>query len=408
MLAERHGRPAEAEQAGELAIAHVVELGTQDCPSLDTSARQHPPHQIVHLHRLLRAETLRRKLERPVDVTKVGYQPLCQERAQDPVQVGAREPAGKGGRHGDQKGLEGRGRVDHGGPLVAASRCDRHPGRRCGRGPELRVGGPSICRHASGDGVVGGGAGAPRLEGWCPEARDSPLEEVVHHRSLPATGEGPADLPRDEVAPVLDVDRDGHDAEAAGGDDCDDSRQDVNPDEFDVCEDEVDQDCSGADRFCYYPAGVQQDVDPDDLVGWKLCWTGLYSGFESLADVVLAACDGDYLMLGCREVGGATIQLLAAGPRDDVTFDTGQNRQGTHEANGVSWYFDEDWSWGFLPEGDVVDRYSCDYEGVTPGTDVDPDLRMCWHTSGGNLSYGYRCGTDYPGSDHQRFVYHRN
>jgi hypothetical protein len=42
-----------------------------------------------------------------------------------------------------------------------------------------------------------------------------------------------------------------------------------------------------------------------------------------------------------------------------------------------------------LKDGDAVSRNSCD----TGNT--NPDLRMCWHTGGGNMNSGYRCGNNF-------------
>jgi hypothetical protein len=49
---------------------------------------------------------------------------------------------------------------------------------------------------------------------------------------------------------IGDGDGDGYLAASAGGDDCDDTRADVNPAGVEVCGDGVDQDCSGADQDC--------------------------------------------------------------------------------------------------------------------------------------------------------------
>ena len=58
----------------------------------------------------------------------------------------------------------------------------------------------------------------------------------------------------------------------------------------------------------------------------------------------------------------------------------------THNANGVGWYFNNSWSWGYAPVGQMVNRNSCD---VNAGVD-----RLCWHTSAGNINGGYRCGSN--------------
>jgi len=120
------------------------------------------------------------------------------------------------------------------------------------------------------------------------------------------------------------------------------------------------------------------------------------------ADAVLGACDGDLLMLTCRETGSSTIALLAQGERGDVTFDTGDNFDVLHVANGVGWYFNNDSldSWGFVRAGDSVDKDNCDVDSSGAN-----DERLCWHLNG---SGGYRCGSveDLNGSNsYERVVY---
>ena len=91
-------------------------------------------------------------------------------------------------------------------------------------------------------------------------------------------------------------------------------------------------------------------------------------------------------MLGCRKRSSAsTIQLLAWASRDCVFTDTGSSRKGVTSCEGTDWYFSYNWSWGFVKQGDDLNRNWCDW--ITPGCN---DCRMCWHTP----STGYRCGAD--------------
>jgi hypothetical protein len=94
-------------------------------------------------------------------------------------------------------------------------------------------------------------------------------------------------------------------------------------------------------------------------------------------------------MLAGGSVGSPDWTLLAAGPRSAVLADSGDNRNLTHNANGTEWYFSTNWSWGFANGGEAVNRDSCD---LAPTTNVH--LRLCWHTYSGNLSSGYRIGTN--------------
>ena len=93
------------------------------------------------------------------------------------------------------------------------------------------------------------------------------------------------------------------------------------------------------------------------------------------------------------------------GRREDVLYDCGHSATCVHEGNDVGWYYDDDYSWGFAPAGVGVYRYSCDYDNET-GDEEASDQRMCWHTSGGSFSNGYRCGDDdNSGSEYERVVY---
>ena len=94
----------------------------------------------------------------------------------------------------------------------------------------------------------------------------------------------------------------------------------------------------------------------------------------------------------------------AMGARQNVLTDVGQQNGGLHNHNGVDWYFNDSYSWGFVAEGTGVSRNSCDTRG-DPGN----AFRMCWHTGGGRMNGGYRCGDRFTsGNDYQRVIYHRS
>jgi hypothetical protein len=57
-----------------------------------------------------------------------------------------------------------------------------------------------------------------------------------------------------------------------------------------------------------------------------------------------------------------------------------------NDANGIRWYFNSGWSWGFAPAGDTVNLAVSD---TLIGTDAN--LRLSWDTTG--LSGGYRAGS---------------
>ncbi|MGH8852544.1 MAG: IPTL-CTERM sorting domain-containing protein [Casimicrobiaceae bacterium] len=144
-----------------------------------------------------------------------------------------------------------------------------------------------------------------------------------------------------------------------------------------------------AEAASYNPVGPQTNVSASTVTGggWAECYRDLYS-FQTLdPNTVLSACQGDQLMLACRVTGSATLTLLAQGNRADVTFDTGDNADQLHSANGVGWYFNQSGtdSWGFVRDGDTVAKNNCDVDGSGAN-----DQRLCWHLNPPNG--GYRCG----------------
>jgi hypothetical protein len=105
------------------------------------------------------------------------------------------------------------------------------------------------------------------------------------------------------------------------------------------------------------------------------------------ASTVLSQCPGELLMLSCQQTGSSTLTLLAQGNRSDVTFDTGDNEEVLHIANGVGWYFNTPGkdSWGFVRAGDSVQKSNCDVD--TSGAN---DERLCWHLLP-DENGGFRC-----------------
>lgn len=137
--------------------------------------------------------------------------------------------------------------------------------------------------------------------------------------------------------------------------------------------------------------GIRKDATRSALLadGWTTCFEGDYATGAPLA-TLLAGCTGKYMLLGCRadDVTDA-LALAAADRRETVIQADGAGL--THVANGVGWYFDGSWSWGFFPAGQAVNLDTCDTDsgGVVLGA---KDLRLCWHTQDGDLAAGYRCG----------------
>jgi hypothetical protein len=171
-----------------------------------------------------------------------------------------------------------------------------------------------------------------------------------------------------------------------------------------ACEDDV-QCRYGACGVPELIEGVQANMPEAELLerGWVRCWQGLYgqSG-QSIQGVILAACNGPMLVLACRPNDNPNLTLLAMGNRADVLNDQARNRAGRHDANGVGWYYSDQYSWGFVPAGEVVSRNSCD---TAQGQGA---LRMCWHTGAGAMNSGYRCGVNTLNGNNgwERLIYH--
>jgi hypothetical protein len=158
--------------------------------------------------------------------------------------------------------------------------------------------------------------------------------------------------------------------------------------------DRDDDDDDGHHDALYWAVGPQQDVPAGDLDGWEECFANVYDVAEpDLTDEILGeACTGSKLLMACRPVGADNFQLLAMGERADVLFDVGNQAGGKHEANGVAWYFSDNFSWGFAAPGDDVNRSECDTQ--FGGPEANSNLRLCWHTLGDEIGTGYRCGAN--------------
>jgi hypothetical protein len=141
--------------------------------------------------------------------------------------------------------------------------------------------------------------------------------------------------------------------------------------------------CGGNDSDClFWQSGVLQNVAPATLTGWSQCYSDTYNvSLQGVLPNVLQMCSKNKLLLACAPVNAPKYTLVAMGLRSDVLFDCGSGSNCTHQANGVGWYYSNNWSWGFANAGDQVQRNECD---VAAGP-----LRLCWHTVNG--AGGYRC-----------------
>ena len=157
----------------------------------------------------------------------------------------------------------------------------------------------------------------------------------------------------------------------------------------------------------YLPAGVQQNVPVATVTsgGWNECYRDTYDNRSTPMATILASCGGERLMMACRATGSNTLSVLAQAPRVDVIFDTGTSNT-TRSSNGVEWYFNQNYSWGFAPGGQAVSRNSCDVAGN------ENNDRICWHTGTGGggtdsiIADGYRCGNQYSfDTNYERIIY---
>ncbi len=143
----------------------------------------------------------------------------------------------------------------------------------------------------------------------------------------------------------------------------------------------IDGFCGGLFTF----EGILENTPEADIGGWRQCHRSTYGSNNEL-NPILAACDGELIMYGCRQINQANWQLLAMGERVEVFRDTGDRNNNLNNHNGVAWYFSTGTSIGFVLPGTPVSRNSCD-------TARDqPQFRLCWHTSGNRMNGGYRCG----------------
>lgn len=145
--------------------------------------------------------------------------------------------------------------------------------------------------------------------------------------------------------------------------------------------------CAGDKDCLWYVSGVQQNVAPSQLTGWTQCYQDLYGNFNTPMSQIVQQCDKAKLLMACRQVGQPNFKTLAMGPRVDVLHECGQDSTCTMVSNGVGWYYNDSWSWGFVPGGEIPNRFSCDVNN--PGSDD----RICWHSGNGNINGGYRCGS---------------
>ncbi len=212
----------------------------------------------------------------------------------------------------------------------------------------------------------------PEIQPWCNDGLDNDED-------------GSTDWPLDPGC-----DARGDDCEQQDWGLCDGNCVDLEEDEANcgICGRTCDEGIECIDGFCgglFAFEGFRENVPDADLGGWEICYQGLYADRVPVANVT-AGCQGEFVMYGCRQVGQPNWQLLAMGEREIVFRDTGNGNEVLHEHNGVEWYFSSTQSIGFVAPGTGVSRNSCDT------ANAQAQHRLCWHTSGGSMNGGYRCG----------------
>ncbi|POZ51221.1 hypothetical protein [Methylovulum psychrotolerans] len=160
--------------------------------------------------------------------------------------------------------------------------------------------------------------------------------------------------------------------------------------------------------YAYDPIGPQTNVPVATLANsrWHECYRETYKTTGTGLATIQNQCPGSNLMLACRPTGSDTVQLLSEALRADVLFDTGTSNT-PHNANGTSWYFNNNYSWGFANQGDLLTRNACDNAPSATGQST----RLCWQTANGAITNGGRCGanTGLEQSDaFERVIYQRN
>ncbi len=234
-----------------------------------------------------------------------------------------------------------------------------------------------------GDGVI------DLADRGCEDARDDdeadPAEPTACFDGVDNDGDGDVDWPDDDgCAAQGDV------CEQDGFGICDGVCLDLSQDPANcgrcgrVCDDGVeciDGFCGGLFAF----EGIRENVPDEDIGGWEQCHRSLYGDTNDFGPI-LAACDGEFVMYGCRQTGNPNWQLLAMGERAEVFRDTGRQNNNLNVHNGVAWYFSTSYSLGFVLPGTAVRRNSCDTDNA------QPQFRLCWHSNGNRMTGGYRCG----------------
>lgn len=132
--------------------------------------------------------------------------------------------------------------------------------------------------------------------------------------------------------------------------------------------------------------GIRTNLPISSLNGWTECYRRSYADMSAHPENMVNACTGSKIMLACRATGSNTLTVAAFANREDVFFNTGDGGNVVHTANGVDWYFSYNYSMGFAPVGQGVQRSSADVQNTSSND------RLSWHTHD-SYTGGFRCGS---------------
>lgn len=218
-------------------------------------------------------------------------------------------------------------------------------------------GAPEVCGNNVDDDCVGGDV--PCSETYCIDGTDNDLDGLKDCDDPDCA----ADSTCIAQQPGCDQDSDEHGATSCGGNDCDDGNALIHPDAVDVCENRVDEDCSGSDATCTDDQqGAYGCVLPyTDTLGPSI--DACLALFEDLTGVMMDDFDGD----------GVPDQLWILSPRilhdEELCFlDPDYNDVGDVECNewgdGTANDTDDDGDSYTEQAGDRDDRSPNNYPGA--------------------------------------------
>ena len=137
--------------------------------------------------------------------------------------------------------------------------------------------------------------------------------------------------------------------------------------------------------------------------GWKPCFNISYDdSFPNFNGTLEANCSGEYLLVGCYLPSDTTTLIVGAmGLKSEVLTktpialnDVKDRYHSFNIHNNVSWYFTDDYSFGFAPEDAYIYQTTCDYYAIRhPNATYPQEYRMCWSIGASmNLVPGWSCG----------------